>query len=227
MKHPITIARKKDLTDYESLCRHPKIIKFINLPHDYVLFEFWDPLFEEIFGKNVNDISHNIYTDPELKRKAILLSDEERSFIEPLYRRETLLNGVSAFGFTINNNYYLFNVLRSERLIKLGDYFDNKILEPECLIKINFKNLDIKKQKAFEKVIIDWHEWTDSLNIKTNPGNITYSEKVALFTATFKEGFEDAYATLIIMFNETKLKTGCASFSFEKQGSSGDSILNY
>jgi len=173
------------------------------------MYKFWDPLFEVIFGKNVHDSGDKLYTDHEVKEKAIKLRDEENFLIQPLFDKATITNLVSGFGFVINNEYYLFRVLRSERLIKLGNYSANKIFEPECKITVNFKSFDAKKKMAFEKVISDWGNWCASLNMETNPNNIRYAEREAMCTALFKDGYEDAYATLVIMLNETKLKTGC------------------
>lgn len=215
MKKSISIVHKDDLTDYELLCNNPKIIKCITLPYNYILFYFWDPLFDEIFGKTVNDRSHKIYSDSVLKHKAIKLLGEENSLVKPLYTRSTAINFVTALGFVINEEYYELSVLRRDRLIKLGNYFNNKILEPECEITIKFNKNYEKGKLALENVISEWVVWSEEHNMKMQHTNISYEKNEATLSATFVNGYEDAYATLIIMLNVTKNKTGCTFIAFK------------
>ena len=202
MRKPISIVQKSNLTDYESLRKHKKIVRLIEIPYNYVFFEFWDDAFLDIYNKE-----KKYYADPVLKEKAIELRDEENALIKPLYDKATSDNFVTSLGFWLNRCAYEMPILRKERFIETM-YGKVDPIGQDCTFEAIFKELNEKNKIAFEKVINDWKQWASGLSLWKSCQLISYDEKMAIMGIHFNEKFEDALAALIIMLNHTRLKTG-------------------
>jgi len=202
MDKPTTLARRSDLADYEGLRRHPKVGRVLDLPYDYVMFDFWDDAFTQIFDK-----TKAYHADPILRAKATELRAEEEALVKPLYDRAADTNFVTSWGFTLNQRSYEMPLLRKERFIET-QYFKVEAIPMKCEINAVFKGLTEQRRDAFEQVIENWKKWdAESLGKVVTVSPVEYTGDSGAIHVHFAHEFEDSLAAFIVMQNAKRLAT--------------------
>ncbi|MFM7886140.1 MAG: hypothetical protein ACKPCM_05505 [Pseudanabaena sp.] len=214
--HVLTIAKKKYFTDLVSLSEHPKVRYVLELPYDYILFEFYDELFDVIYNDDPK-INHEVALNPELNEKVRQLGKEQENLLQPLYSEPSAYD---QFSYRRSCLIYFLRIKRREYQVRelgksepiavniksLITNFSNQI-EFEVRFKVNSKS----HLKAYAKVLQDWHSWAKKYDQITSLTEIDYRDNLAKVSIVFKEDFEDFLVALIVMLYETRKKTSVDS----------------
>ncbi|MEH1828616.1 hypothetical protein [Nostoc sp.] len=216
--HPITIVQKIYLTDFALLSQHPKIQYLLEAPYDYVLYEFYDPIYEIIFHDDP-EIRYQQHRDrnPEIYQKVRQVVNEEESLLQPLHdqskrdRYGYLIGGSHIIWYRVERNHELKHYdLRKPAALnhKCIDFFcDNQ--SHQIIITTQLKEKTLKTKEKYENVITDWFNWVKVLDKIEYIGEINYQDNNANLNIIFKNNFDDFLVILTIMLN-AKLGTSLA-----------------
>ncbi|MEH1831812.1 MAG: hypothetical protein V7L29_06980 [Nostoc sp.] len=210
--HPITIVQKIYLTDFTLLSQHPKIQYLLEAPYDYVLYEFYDPIYEIIFHPDPG-IRYQQHRDinPEIHEKVSQVVNEEESLLQPLHdqskrdRYGYLIGGSHIIWYRVEINYELKHydfrkpAALSHKLINFS--CDNQ--SHQIVLTTQLRKNTIKTKEKYENVITDWLNWVKIFDKIESIGEINYQENNANLNIIFKRSkFEDFLVILTIMLNE-------------------------
>lgn len=208
MNKPATIAKRSDFIRIEELENHPKVTRILPMPYDYLLVDFWDDWFRQIFNPKIK-----YHQDPLLREKAAELRLESDALIKPLMDRSTDMNFVSGMGWQINGKAYDFRMLRKERIIDVK-LFSNVPSAAVFEVGLVFSKSDEKKTKNLSKVVDDWRTWALDKSL-LREASLAENDRVIVEPL---EGIEDALAALIVMLRDTRGKTGITKVEFRPCG---------
>ncbi|BCL38133.1 hypothetical protein [Nostoc sp. MS1] len=210
--HVLTIAKKNYFTELSSLNAHPNVRYVLELPYDYILFEFYDELYKVIYNTDT-EINYEVARNPEMNQKVRQLGQEKESLLQPLYSHPSAYD---RFGYRHSCIVYFLRIKKREYwvmepgkpkpididIIGLMTNFSNQV---ECSVKFK-QNLE-KNVNAYKKVLNDWRTWADK-NMKINAlSEIVFQEDTVKINITFENDFEDFLVVLIVMLYETRKKT--------------------
>ncbi|MEH2278027.1 MAG: hypothetical protein V7K40_25385 [Nostoc sp.] len=208
--HPITIVQKIYLTDFALLSQHPKIQYLLEAPYDYVLYEFYDPIYEIIFHPDPEiRYQQHRYRNPEIHEKVRQVVNEEKSLLQPLHdqskrdRYGYLIGGSHIIWYRVERNHELKHYdLRKpaalcHRLINFS--CDNK--SHQIILTTQLRKTTLKTKDKYENIITDWLNWVKPFDIIDYIGEINYQDNNANLNITFKNNFDNFLVILTIMLN--------------------------
>lgn len=215
---PRYILKKFYLVEMQTLQEHPNIKQILELPYDYIFFEFYDPIFELLFNENL-EIKHKAGKDPELQEKEKQLFGDLDRFLQPLYShpashdRYGYRKGCIARQFVINKKIYTLREPGNPKSIEIVETgFANSTF---VQFKVRFRNKTNKNKLRYEQVINDWHEWAKKHFQVDVLDGIEYQDLLSKVTINFPNDFETFMAALIVMLNDTRKETSINWLSWD------------
>ncbi|MCL1475927.1 hypothetical protein [Argonema antarcticum] len=215
---PLIIVKNFYLADLQTLQEHSNVKHILEMPYNYVFFEFYDPIFELLYNEDI-EIQNKAGKDPELQSKAKQLFGELDRFLQPLYSHPASHDrfgyrfGCIALDFIINKKIYTLKEPGNPKAIEIVETgFTNST---SVQLKVKFKNKANKNQLRYEQVIIDWHEWAKKHFEFDVLGKIEYQNKLSTITIYFPSNFENFMAAIIVMLNDTRKETSIYWLSWD------------
>ncbi|MBD2458440.1 hypothetical protein H6G80_30785 [Nostoc sp. FACHB-87] len=208
--HPITIVQKIYLTDFALLSQNPKIQYLLEAPYDYVLYEFYDPIYEIIFAPNP-EIRYQQHRDrnPEIHEKVRQVVNEEESLLQPLHEQSKrdrygyIIGGSHIIWYRVGRNHQLKHYdLRKPAALRhklINFYSDNQ--SHQIILTTQLRKKTLKTKEKYENIISDWLDWVKNFDKIEYIGEINYQDNNANLDIIFKEGFDDFLVILTIMLN--------------------------
>lgn len=212
------IAKKKYFRDWQSLSLNPKIKYVLEMPYDYLLFDYYDEIFEIQYSqdKNVRDLT---CSNPQLGERAILVDKEQKEILQPLYshpKARDIYGYRSCIALSISTKVknYFVNEPGNPQSIDLSaweiSFSTNKIKMLAVLKSQKDSNL-----KSFEKTIENWYEWAMQHDVLDCMSETSYEGNSLELEIIFKDrNFIDFLAALATMGYETHRKTSLMSITF-------------
>ncbi len=217
IKHQVVIAKKNDIADMDELKSHPNVLKLIEIPYDYVLFELYNELIHIQYDPDPK-IRYQIATDYKMNRKMRKFVAEKEKLLKPLFSQEIQgLKPLYGLIFHINEVSYIYQCAKRYKFVNLFE--TSKIINTTKLeIEVEFRSLLKSKMKAYEKAMDEWTAWGK------NAGNIESTNSIDFFetsedyigknTVIFSKNIEDSLAAFIMIIHETKGKTGIKAIRY-------------
>ena len=212
ISHHITIVKKDDVVPIPELMKHPLVVKIIEIPFDYILFEFYHDLIIQRWSLDPR-IKNAASLDNELKAEYDRVIKEKMQLLQPLYDKEDAESEnprfITGFGFHINNIFYDFNSIKKTVPVDFRLMIDNvKTNALNMQIETFLKTSEESRKEKYFSVLSTWHEWGIELgNIKAFSHLESCSNKSVITEIEFIKEIEDTIAGLIIMLTDTKRKT--------------------
>jgi hypothetical protein len=223
IKHTLTIAKKCYFADIEALPLHPKVRYVLEIPYDYILFEFYDDIFEILYSP-VAEIRHQGTTNLSIKKREIEIFKDKNSLLEPLYShpkafdRYGIRSSCTRYVLMIGKRLYDVDEPGTNRPVGLGLTGITAIIEASVIrpanLKVDFKKISKSTHKSFEATIDEWYAWASSHVKVAEISSIQYQDEIANINILFNEDFEDYVVGLIVMLYETRKKTSISYMEF-------------
>jgi hypothetical protein len=210
-KHEVTIVKKSDVADLERLKNHPKVIKYIEAPFDYVFFEYFDEIFLKVWSDDPKERNNQ-----SVREAMKVIEYDIVDLLKPLYSQLNNNLFITGYEIYLNETMYSYRTIKQKRSYIPPDHFKRDLPLENIIFKV-FLRHGLKKYKiAYEKVLNEWIKWgKDSTFIKSVTPVVYNDDDIAMIKIDFNSNVADCMVALLRMLDDTRSKTAIAKFSID------------
>jgi len=205
VNHKVIIVKKTDVSDLETLKKHPKVIKYIETPYDYVFFEYYDDaLFKSWNGSP--EVKYNPEIIAEVNKIEMVIQD----LLSPLYSNVDDEKNIFMTGMQIFIDDTLYDRPTVKRLRYLNLKYNNTKSTPlhGLILSVKFKKLNDKYKAGYEKILDEWIVWAKEKYYLKSCSSIEYIEEhVCKVIIDFNSNVDICILALYMMLNEMRSKS--------------------
>jgi hypothetical protein len=210
------IAKKEFFKDWTSASQNPRVKYVLEFPYDYLLADYYDEVFE-ITHSSDDEIRKLIEIDALVRKKIESSILDEKELLTPLYShpkaKSILSSNIALSIWTKMKRYHVYEPGNPNTInLSCWDVSCNtsKIQMSAKLKKGNSANYNL-----VEKVIADWYEWADGLNVINFASETSFIREIVELEIYFNDNnFDDYLAALAVMLYDTHKKTSLKSVVF-------------
>jgi hypothetical protein len=208
----VDMTRRVNVADVNVLVTHPNVRKIWKIPWDYILFEFYDPIFDLLDKPGVSPLEYSTLTR-DLRPKLSELVKEERTLLSPLYAGRPLQWQGNQFGLPLKS--VLYRVLDKKK-IKWPWFGFSTDWETETSIRIcgTIKTGAPEAQKYLNDAFSEWARWAKSVGVAISSGDILHENLEFSVSCQLSECCGDACMALYLLLTQVQDRTSLAAVGF-------------
>jgi hypothetical protein len=207
----VTITRDVNIADVNQLAHHPNVRRCWILPWEFVLFEFYDSIFEEA---EVDPALCGSHGQSEATRgKLASLMIEERRLLAPLYRGRPEHWQGNKFGLPLKT--VIYRVVDNEA-IRWPWFGCSPDWEIQKRIKVFGKlgKLNSGTRESLERAFVDWTTWAKSIGELTGAGKFTFNGDSFGTLCEFSSPCGDACMSLYLLLTKKRSEVNLEAVGF-------------
>ena len=205
----VNIVRNESVADQEELRRHPNVRGYLQFPWDYTVFEFYDPVFDQVAS---NSKSGSIQSE-ETRRRLTSLMSEERRLLWPIYKgRPARWQGNQLVLFLTTGTYRVLDRKKTS-----WPFFGSSAgWEVEKLIKIvgRARHATAEHEIALETTFREWLTWAKSASGLAVVENLNQQEGRFTLLCSFDGSCSEACIGLYLLIARTQKLTLVEAIGF-------------
>jgi hypothetical protein len=208
----LIVTRESNIKDIDALANHPNVRECWRLPHDYVLFESYYPVFERIYH-NDPSIKHAARAEEIVRLQTAAAMGGEREILGPLFKEQPasfrgvqlLIPGTTAFTQFLGSDAIKWPE------VKLYTGWETAT---DTVFSMNLAIVTEDTERELRRVI---QQWTDSGKAQGKieaVGPVTFKDKEAQVRCRFiGPTCADAIMALYVLLTDTQTLTSLKSFA--------------
>jgi hypothetical protein len=207
----VNITRQVNIADLNQLPHHPNVRRCWVLPWGFVLFEFYDPIFEEAEIDPALGGSHG--QSEATRRKLASLMIEERRLLAPLYRGRPEHWQGNKFGLPLKTVIYR---VVDDKVIRWPWFGCSPDWEIQRRIRFSGKlgTLTTGTRESLERAFVDWATWAQSIGQLTGAGKFTFEVDKFGALCEFSGPCGDACMGLYLLLTEKRSQSNLEAAGF-------------
>ena len=211
----VIITRESNIGERESLQKHPNIKGVWRLPFNYVMFEFYHPIFERIYEDNL-EASNAARTEEQVKVQTSAAMSEEGRILAPLYAEISQPSDALTLLVPSKGAMYHF-VGKGKGQIAWPELNCTKGWELARTTRVEMSLISSVPETLnnLDKLITDWAASLKNIGAPVRIDNVTHAGEsvTAIFESSPAAG--DAAMAFYILLTETRHLTSLYRVSFE------------
>jgi hypothetical protein len=208
------VTQNSNVADIGALLRHENVIKCWRLPREYVLFEFYHPVFDHIYEINPQ-VKHTALGNESIRSQTAAASAIERGLLGPLYRKTQSPSDAVMLLVPAKTVFYEFLGARKGR-IPWPDLGCSPGWESVRSVFITGQRESVspEKEAALKEVFQEWLDTMKELGVMNQADSIRLVGHSFETVGEFTEPCGDAAIALYMLLTETRKITTVQSIGF-------------
>jgi hypothetical protein len=214
----MNITRDENIADAGGLSRHPNVRRYLHFPWGYTMFEFYDPIFESVYG--VDPARHSEAT----RSRLATLMREERDLLGPVYKGRPDHWQGNQFGLLLKTAVY--RVIDKKKLA--WPWFGSSpAWEIKRRIKVEgrLKATTVGIRDSLGSAFGEWAEWATALGELERMAQIAYDDKKFSVLCDFSNACGDVCVALYLLLTKTRRQTSLEAVGFFNPEESSSTFL--
>jgi len=202
----VNITRTVNVANATAVWTNPRVRKAWLMPWEFTLFEFYDPIYEEMDNPS-SQLSDPTEWSEETRRYMAELVEAERSILAPVYRGRPPHWQGNKLGLLLRSVIYRIIDRRKLYLPWLGYGPD---WEMKTKIRVCGRMHDSAKFTTLEGVVVTWLRWLKSVGQRLEADQLSCTGPDFEFLCQFPESCGDAcmalYSALVASHKATSIQ---------------------
>ena len=208
----VEITRTANIGKGIDLLRHPNVRKTWSIPGNYILFEFWDSIYEKLDDPG-NPLSNPTKWKDDTRQYMSELVEKERAILAPLYEGRPRYWQGNTLGLPLKST--LYRVLDSKKLPwPWFACFPGWELEKSIKVRGRLKEPNAKNQRALTDELARWAEWASSIGELSTCSNPSFAEGGFEALCSFPGSCGDVCMALYVMLTLSQRRTSLLATGF-------------